>query len=255
MRVRLAAMKSRILGSVFAVFGVVVFTSLSAWQWQRATWKERMLAAYAQALANPPMPWREATANGTPPLAANLDDATKAAEPTLPLRVALAGRYVPGSELVLDNQRVDGKVGVMVFGLLEPDQGPAVFVNRGFVPYADNRRELAALVPVDKPVALTGLLVAPPAVGIRLGDSTWQPGDTTPQAWIDVEAAAARLRRTTVRAVVLLDPDAPLGFTRRWQALPNTLSPERHRGYAFQWLALAVAVVVVYVMLSVRPRR
>jgi cytochrome oxidase assembly protein ShyY1 len=248
-------MKTRIIGTVLALAGVILFASLSAWQWQRATWKERLLEAHAQALASAPMAWREATAAGTPPAAADLADAASISGPTLPLRVELAGRYVPGSDLVLDNQRVDGQVGVMVLGLLEPEEGPAVYVNRGFLPYVGNRRELAALVPVDEPVALTGLLVAPPAVGVRLGDTAWQPGDTTPQPWIDVDAAAARLGRTTVRAVVLLDADAPHGFTRRWQALPNTLPPDQHRGYAFQWLALAVAVAVIYLILILRRRR
>lgn len=249
-------MKTRIVGSVFALIGVVLFASLSMWQWQRATWKERLLAAHERALAAAPMDWRAATSAGTPPVAADLPDATSASGPTLPLRVALAGRYVTGSDLVLDNQRVDGQVGVMVLSLLVPgDGGPAVYVNRGFLPYEGNRRELPALPAVDGPISLTGLLVAPPAVGVRLGDTAWQPGDTTPQPWIDVEAAAARLGHDTLRAVVLLDADAPHGFTRRWQALPNTLPPDQHRGYAFQWLALAIAVAVIYLTLTLRRRR
>jgi cytochrome oxidase assembly protein ShyY1 len=249
-------MKTRVIGSVFALIGVVLFASLSAWQWQRATWKERLLDAHARALAAPPVSWREATAAGTPPVAADLPADTLPAGPSLPLRVRLSGQYVPESDIVLDNQRVDGQVGVMVLSLLAPDDGgPAVYINRGFLPYEGNRRELPALVPVDEAIVLSGLLVAPPAVGVRLGDTSWQPGDTTPQPWIDVEAGAARLGRETVRAVVLLDADAAHGFTRRWQALPNTLPPDQHRGYAFQWLALAIAVAVIYLILTLRRRR
>ncbi|HRO26599.1 MAG TPA: SURF1 family cytochrome oxidase biogenesis protein, partial [Luteimonas sp.] len=56
--------------------------------------------------------------------------------------------------------------------------------------------------------------------------------------------------------VLKLDPDLPLGFDRDLDVLPNTLSPEKHLGYAVQWFGLALAVLVTALVLTFRrPRR
>jgi cytochrome oxidase assembly protein ShyY1 len=55
--------------------------------------------------------------------------------------------------------------------------------------------------------------------------------------------------------VLRLDPAVPLGHARDLDALPNTLPPERHRGYAVQWFGLAFATVVATVLLSLRRRQ
>jgi cytochrome oxidase assembly protein ShyY1 len=37
--------------------------------------------------------------------------------------------------------------------------------------------------------------------------------------------------------------------------LPNTLTPERHLGYAVQWFGLALAVLVAAIILTLRNRK
>ena len=36
--------------------------------------------------------------------------------------------------------------------------------------------------------------------------------------------------------------------------LPNTITPQRHLGYAVQWFALALAVLVIATVLTLRSR-
>ena len=55
--------------------------------------------------------------------------------------------------------------------------------------------------------------------------------------------------------VLRLDPALPLGYARDLDLLPNTLPPEQHRGYAVQWFALALAVLVTALILTFRKRR
>ena len=43
-------------------------------------------------------------------------------------------------------------------------------------------------------------------------------------------------------------------LARDLDLLPNTLPPEKHRGYAFQWAALASAVLVIALVLGLRRR-
>ena len=37
--------------------------------------------------------------------------------------------------------------------------------------------------------------------------------------------------------------------------LPNTLTPARHLGYAVQWFALALTVLIVAVVLTIKARK
>jgi cytochrome oxidase assembly protein ShyY1 len=55
--------------------------------------------------------------------------------------------------------------------------------------------------------------------------------------------------------VVRLDPKLPGGYARDLDILPNTLPPERHLGYAVQWWALSIAVLVTALVLTFRKPR
>ena len=55
--------------------------------------------------------------------------------------------------------------------------------------------------------------------------------------------------------VLRLDPALPLGYERDLELLPNTLTPDRHRGYALQWYGLAATVLVIALLLTVRALR
>ena len=60
---------------------------------------------------------------------------------------------------------------------------------------------------------------------------------------------------TTRKAFLLrLDPALPIGHARDLELLPNTLPPEKHRGYAIQWFGLAIATFVIIVVLNLRRR-
>jgi len=54
---------------------------------------------------------------------------------------------------------------------------------------------------------------------------------------------------------VRLDPALEIGWARDLDVLPNTLPPERHLGYAVQWWALALAVLVTALVLTFRKKK
>jgi surfeit locus 1 family protein len=54
--------------------------------------------------------------------------------------------------------------------------------------------------------------------------------------------------------IVLLDGGLPDGYERAWRPALR-FGPERHLGYAVQWFALALATLVVFLALSLRPAR
>jgi surfeit locus 1 family protein len=51
--------------------------------------------------------------------------------------------------------------------------------------------------------------------------------------------------------LLLLDAGAPDGFEREWRPAMR-FGPERHLGYAIQWFALALALTVIFVALSLQ---
>jgi surfeit locus 1 family protein len=197
--------------ALLALLAAAGFAALGAWQWQRAAQKDVMLAR-----------WRTAGAAPAQALAAALD------RPELvPVRIAGDGRFVPGATVLLDNQIRAGRVGVMVLSLFQPEGAHrAVLVNRGWIAL-DARRQLEeAPAEVAGRVALSGLLRRPPSAGLQV--------------------LARQFGHELFPGVLLLDPGMPFGYARDWEPLPNTLPPERHRGYAVQWFGLALAVLVTF---------
>jgi cytochrome oxidase assembly protein ShyY1 len=217
------------------------FAALGFWQLDRARWKARFLAEWSAALAAPPQPLAHALR----------DPAARIA------RVVGRGSWDAGATVLLDNQRVGDRVGVMVFTLFRDETTRrGVLVNRGFVPLRGDRRVPALPAPPAGDVTIAGLLRPPPSVGLALGNAEYVRGAPPPLlAWLDVPALARALDVPLDVRVLLLDPDADGGFERRWTALPNTLPPERHRGYALQWFALAGAVVAAGAVLWWRSAR
>jgi surfeit locus 1 family protein len=218
--------------ALLALLAAAGFAALGAWQWQRAAQKDAMLAR-----------WRTAGAAPAQALAAALD------RPELvPVRVAGDGRFVPGATVLLDNQIRAGRVGVMVLSLFQPEGAHrAVLVNRGWIALDARRQIEEAPAEVAGRVALSGLLRRPPSAGLQVENAAWQAGAPPPMLnWLDLPVLARQFGHELFPGVLLLDPGMPFGYARDWEPLPNTLPPERHRGYAVQWFGLALAVLVTF---------
>ena len=82
---------------------------------------------------------------------------------------------------------------------------------------------------------------------------------TAPDRWLltrmDLAALSTALNLDLAPRVLRLDPALPIGYARDLDVLPNTLPPERHRGYALQWYSLAVAVIIIALILTFRRPR
>lgn len=244
--------RAALLWAVPALLAAAGFASLGVWQLQRGAWKERLLAGWTSALAESPRDYAAALA-GRAALPRREDLAASTADAALPLPVEVRGQWEPATTLLLDNQRLDAALGVFVLTRFVPlDGAPPLLVNRGWLPLPPDRTPPAVPEPTQGEVALRGLLVAAPAAGLKLAAPAWSPGQPPPLlAALDLAALRAA-RGPLFDGVLQLDPAAPDGFTRRWQPLPNTLPPEKHRGYALQWFGLATAVVVIYFLLAFR---
>lgn len=228
---------TRILPTLAAVAFTALFTALGFWQLGRADfknqiWRDFQRSKDAEAQAVTSLAELEGLARYTP--------------------VRLTGRFDSDHQVLLDNRIRAGRVGVHVYTPLLLDGG-AVLVNRGWRPMPPDRRSLPEAPAPAGTATVSGRVSPPPATGLELGEAgrpedwPWltpylHPGDLAPVLGVPVASS-----------VILLDPVSPHGFVREWE--PATLPPERHTGYAVQWFALALAVIVVWAALTWRAAR
>jgi surfeit locus 1 family protein len=233
-------MKRRVALLAFAAVLVAVFSSLGTWQWRRGVAKDATLAAQAAVLA-------ERRAGPLASLSLQDDSA---------LAWAIGrGRFLDLPVLLLDNQRRGPAVGVREFRVFQPASGRALLVDLGWIALPGDRT-LPRSAPLPGDHELRGLLAPPPSAGLALGPAHVDAGD---DRWlltrVELPALARELRIELAPRVLRLDPAVPLGHARDLDPLPNTLPPERHRGYAVQWFGLAFATLVATLLLSLRRNR
>ena len=228
------------------------FAALGRWQLARMHEKQAMLAAAAQALDH---------AHPRPLLLAS-DPARGAAYDW-----AVGRGSIANSTLWLDNQQQAGRVGVRMYCVLLPDDGvQALLVDAGWWPLAGDRRLPVFGCPAGAGTSVRGLLAPPPSTGLAHGDALAGQGEGRwLAARLDLPAIAKALHLPTGIAprVLRLDPkrlpeDAGVMLApgeRDLDILPNTLSPQRHLGYAVQWFGLALTVVVVALVLTFKKKK
>lgn len=166
------------------------------------------------------------------------------------------GRFADGPAVLLDNQQREGRVGVRAYRAFVPRDAAAtpLLVELGWLPLPGDR----SLPPVPRPEAtqVAGLLAAPPSPGIGAATAVPQADGSVLATGLDMQALAPLLGQPRLAPRVLkLDPALPFGHARDLDVLPNTLPPERHLGYALQWWALSLAVLVVALVLTLRRPR
>jgi surfeit locus 1 family protein len=172
-------------------------------------------------------------------------------------RVSTSGRYEPERQVLLDN--MPSGTGQPGYRVLTPfrraDGGALLLVDRGWVPLGLDRSRVPPVAVDAGPRTVTGRLDGLPVPGLRIGAARATGAAGWPlvlnfPVTADLEAA---LGEPAERRILLLDATEPDGFERAWH--PSIGSPpERHVGYAIQWFALALVLVVAFVTTSLQPR-
>jgi surfeit locus 1 family protein len=165
--------------------------------------------------------------------------------------VTAYGRLDSRHQLLLDAMMHGGRTGYQVLTPLLRDGEPAVLINRGWIEAESDRGHLPRLEVGEMERRVTGLAGHLPEPAMRLGRA-----DPAASDWPRVtlyptrEQVEEMLGYSVLDTLVYLDADEPDGFLRDWR--PQLLSPEKHLGYAMQWFAMALALVVIYVVVNLR---
>jgi len=215
---------------------VALGLALGNWQTRRAAEKLALQARLQQRAAQAPL-----VLDG-----ANIDPATLEYR-----RVVAAGTFIPNWTLFLDNRPLDGRAGFVVVTPLQiAGTRRVVLVERGWLARGAGARDRAPVAPAPAgPQLVEGTAVLHAARVMDLGT----PPPPTPGALVqnlDV-AAFARASGLDVLPVLIEQSGAGEGgLVRQWP--PPALDVDRHKGYAFQWYALAAMAFLFFVITGFR---
>jgi len=170
-------------------------------------------------------------------------------------RIDVSGHYDPIRHILLDNQVWKGRAGVHVFTPFYTLDGTAILVNRGWLPLAADRQTMPDIPTPQHQTVLRGMLNTLPVPGRMLGRADELEHDRWPQlvTYLNLENIAGSLDAPLEKWVIQLSDSETAGFEGRdWK--PVFLSSNRHKGYAFQWFALAAVSVVLWVLIGFRKQ-
>ena len=201
--------------------------------------------------------WQSRRAEEKLALGRDLDDASRRAVLALPpspvdahgyefSHVSVRGEYSARHTILLDNKVLRGTPGYHVLTPLKIGGGDMyVLVNRGWVAAGARRDSLPQIQTPSGTATVEGIAVVPSIHILELGAKTeegivWQNLVLARYAkWSGLKLQPIVLQQTS---------DSADGLVRAWER-PDT-GADRHRGYAFQWYALAITILISYVALS-----
>ena len=165
-------------------------------------------------------------------------------------RVTVKGQFVPDWALYLDNRPYQGRAGFYVLMPFRIDgSNMHVLVERGWLPRNTAQRD--ALPPYATPsgtVTIAGTVRENSSRVMQLGTPAPLRGQAIVQnAEIGQVAAASGL---LLQPFVILQTGLDDQLVRDWPA-PDS-GADKHRGYAFQWYALALTAFLFFVLTGLR---
>lgn len=213
----------------------VLLLGLSVWQIRRGQAKAQIIAQRVAAGKTAPVPLDSVTSHDYP-------------------RVVIKGHYLQDKQLLLDNQIYKHNAGFHVWTPLLRDDGKGiVMVDRGWIPMTDQRRGQPSAPAASKAqVRIVGLWRDWPSPGLRVANHTCNESHWPRiMEYPTYPEVACNYNRHVADGLLLLGEDQPGGFPRTWERLEG-LPPSRHYGYALQWFALAMTLLVIFIALNTR---
>ena len=205
--------------------------ALGFWQLDRADEKQRILNQY------------NANQQASPAGVEGLHSRTN-----LQYRSAwLEGELDAKRRIILDNRVANGKPGYEILEALNvAGMEQMILVNRGWVPASLDRNILPQIEAVEGQVKFRGVLYQSLG-GYRLDDGISQVAEWPARVgWITAERAEELFAESFFPYQLRLDRDSPGALQTGWATV--SVQPAKHTGYAVQWFAMALVLLVMTVI-------
>lgn len=165
--------------------------------------------------------------------------------------IEASGVYVPEHTIYLDNKIYQGVAGYHIITPLRiSGSSMHVLVNRGWAAADRDRSKLPQVSTPDGPVVVSGVATSATQKTLELSDEL-----VSGQVWenLNLERYRTATGLTLQPVMILQQDDIKDGLMRQWTRPDSGAS--RNLGYAFQWFAMAFAVSIIYLVLSVKRER
>jgi surfeit locus 1 family protein len=150
---------------------------------------------------------------------------------------------------------MNGQAGFWVMTPLRLDSGSVVLVQRGWAPrdpVLPNKAPTLKEAP-DR-VQVSGQWISPPSRLMELDSGTSAPDTSFSQVRQNLDLAQyERETGLKIRAVMRQNSTADDGLSRDWPSLASRA--QTNRGYAFQWFAMAVVGLLLFLWFQVFRKR
>lgn len=165
-------------------------------------------------------------------------------------RVEAHGRWEPKYAVLIDNRVLHGIVGYhVVMPLRLGGSERYVLVNRGWVAATASRSALPRIKTPSQMVTVVGLAMVP---GKRYFELSSRVAEGNVWQNLTLERYRAAIPIAIQPVVIQQENDPGDGLRREWTTPdPGT---NTHYGYAFQWFALAAAILIFYLVTHVKKR-
>lgn len=213
---------------LFVVFFFPILVNLAFWQLDRAEEKSQLLDTFNQRRVAEPELLSQLPEDGE----------------YLYVRVGLSGKYDNSSPLLLDNRVRRGWPGYEVISPFQTSMGQWVLVNRGWIGGGLDRSILPEIDDVPGDITLKGYLYKSLGKQIMLGEDLWQPqkGPVVIQN-ASPDRVSEKLGQRFYDYHLRLEADSPGALETGWMIV--NVQPGKHTGYAVQWSALALALIIL----------
>jgi len=218
---------------IFWLLFVVLFCFLSYWQLCRYHYKKKLLTSYQQQLTAKPVVFE------TIKTFKNFQ------------HVALIGEWKNNSTILIQNRLYHDRLGFEVLTAFKiPQKNKYILVDRGWLPQLSDNY-LPDIKPILTVQSLTGYIYFPDGYQFILGKNILQPlARPLVVQKIDLAEISKLLQHDFFPFILRLDQNSVGGFTRDW--IISAVPPERHLGYAVQWLLMAVVLFILSIRFCFR---
>lgn len=222
-----------LLPTVLTLLLLPILIGLGCWQLQRADEKRALRTQYEQRMGHSPL---------------SLSNLPTLPDPRFyPLQVS--GHFDNDHSFFLDNKIYQHRIGYEIVTPFIPSAGGEAFlVNRGWVAAGQNRQVLPIIPPIKAKITLTGLIDFPQST-FKLGSNAESQRGWPQRIQSVIIADLAKQVGYPLRPFIILQKsDETSPYPRGWT--PLNVTPIRHLGYACQWFALALALLIIYFVVN-----
>ena len=225
--------RNAFLPATLIVATFLMLLSLGFWQLDRADEKRQIEQAISQAEKLPAK------------LIQNTDELIQKEHH----QILIKGHYDNQKQLIYDNQIVNSNAGYYVLTPFILENGQAILVNRGFMPWQGSREKMVD-INVGNDTKIIKVKLITPKKRIQLKEHTITKTYPKLIQSLDIKALSAELGYPLIPMLAQLDVGEKDGFYRKWQ--PFYGSVDKHLGYALQWFLMALVLGVIAIRLAIK---